>query len=58
MERTDYGIGRILQCIIFSGAGVGGVRRLFFSEEKNQKTFNSALVDSIGTWPERGRCGK
>jgi hypothetical protein len=24
---------------------------MFFSEEKNQKTFGSALVKTVGTWP-------
>jgi hypothetical protein len=28
---------------------------MFFSEEKNQKTFNSAPVDGYGTWPEGGK---
>jgi hypothetical protein len=25
--------------------------RMFFSEEKNQKTFSSAWVERYGTWP-------
>jgi hypothetical protein len=25
---------------------------MFFSEEKNQKTFNSALADACRPWPE------
>jgi uncharacterized membrane protein YtjA (UPF0391 family) len=33
------------------GAGTG---REFFSEEKNQKTFESAWVDGCGTWPDSG----
>jgi hypothetical protein len=27
---------------------------MFFSEEKNQKTFASALVRRSGTWPDGG----
>jgi len=27
---------------------------VFFSEEKNQKTFASARVRRYGTWPDRG----
>jgi hypothetical protein len=27
--------------------------KMFFSEEKNQKTFNSALAYGYGIWPER-----
>jgi len=27
---------------------------MFFSEEKNQKTFVSALADRYETWPESG----
>jgi hypothetical protein len=26
---------------------------MFFSEEKNQKTFNSALADGCRPWPDR-----
>jgi hypothetical protein len=29
-------------------------RVLFFSEEKNQKTFVPAPVPGYGTWPDRG----
>jgi hypothetical protein len=28
-------------------------RKDFFSEEKKQKTFRSALVATYGTWPDR-----
>jgi hypothetical protein len=28
---------------------------MFFSEEKNQKTFTSALVQTYGTWPAKSR---
>jgi hypothetical protein len=31
----------------------GFCRRLFFSEEKNQKTFKSAPAHRSGTWPGR-----
>jgi hypothetical protein len=27
---------------------------MFFSEEKNQKTFKSALVETYGPWPDNG----
>ncbi len=27
---------------------------MFFSEEKNQKTFASAPVEGYGTWPDAG----
>jgi hypothetical protein len=29
-------------------------QRMFFSEEKNQKTFAPALADGSRPWPERG----
>jgi hypothetical protein len=28
-------------------------RKVFFSEEKKQKTFVSGAADGSGTWPER-----
>jgi hypothetical protein len=31
-----------------------GEGRMFFSEEKNQKTFASAWVHRYGTWPGKG----
>ncbi len=32
--------------------------RVFFSEEKNQKTFESAWADRYGNWPERWRVAR
>jgi hypothetical protein len=31
---------------------------MFFSEEKNQKTFASTLVERYGTWPAKSRIVK
>jgi hypothetical protein len=31
---------------------------MFFSEEKNQKTFESALADGCRPWPESGGGGE
>jgi hypothetical protein len=37
--------------------GEGGIRkaRMFFSEEKNQKTFVSALAEGYRPWPDSGK---
>jgi hypothetical protein len=31
---------------------------MFFSEEKNQKTFNSALAQPIRPWPDNGEAAE
>jgi hypothetical protein len=41
------------QCAFLRHCHKGRVR-LFFSEEKNQKTFAAALAQRYGIWPERG----
>jgi hypothetical protein len=38
-----------LRPLTFEWAGSEG---LFFSEEKNQKTFNSALAEACRPWPD------